>query len=129
VAVRRALVGVPADLNPADEPASERVLALHEPTVGPPDEQSLELVRSLLDTNRAGGGGALEEGAGRAAEHLDRAVARHHLPQGYPEALDIAPTPAERLVPVAALGIRSLEAVRRRWPERLDQWLWRATRR
>jgi hypothetical protein len=45
------------------------------------------------------------------------------LRQGYPEALDIAPTPAERLVPVAAVGIRSLEAVRRRWPERLDQWL------
>ena len=56
------------------------------------------------------------------AEHLDRAVARWHLPNGYPEALHIAPTPAERLVPVAAAGIRGFEAVRRRYP-RLDPWL------
>lgn len=53
------------------------------------------------------------------AEHLDRAVARWHLPPGYPVALRIALTPAERLVPVAAAGIHGLEAVRRRYP-RLD---------
>ena len=116
------LVGVPADLNPADEHESERLLALHELTAGPPDHQSLELVRSLLDTNLSPDGGPLEQRAGRMAEHLDRAVARRHLPNGYPEALRIAPTPVERLVPVAAAGIRSFEAVRRRSP-RLDPWL------
>ena len=116
------LVGVPADLNPADEHESERLLALHELTAGPPDHQSLELVRSLLDTNLSPHGGPLEQRAGRMAEHLDRAVARRHLPNGYPEALRIAPTPVERLVPLAAAGIRSFEAVRRRSP-RLDPWL------
>jgi hypothetical protein len=116
------LVGVPPDLIPADEHESERLLALHELTAGPPDQQSLELVRSLLDTNLSPDGSALEQRAGQVAEHLDRAVARWHLPAGYPESLRIAPTPAERLVPVAAAGIRGFEAVRRRYP-RLDPWL------
>jgi hypothetical protein len=43
-------------------------------------------------------------------------------PPPAPEALRIAPTPVERLVPVAAAGIRSFVAVRRRSP-RLDPWL------
>ena len=57
---------MPPDLNPADEHESERLLALHELTVGPPDQQSLELARSLLDTNLAPDGSALEQRAGHA---------------------------------------------------------------
>ena len=42
------LIGVPADLNPADELQAGRMLELRELTAGPADEDSRELVRRLL---------------------------------------------------------------------------------
>jgi hypothetical protein len=116
------IMGVPLALNPGTEHGSERLLGLHELTVGPPDEQSLELVRSLLDSNLAPDGSALEQRAGRFAEAVDRAVARRNLPPGYPDALRIEATPVEHLLPVARAGFRAVEAVRRRVPA-ADAWL------
>jgi len=45
------LVGVPLELNPDGEAAAHRLLELRELTAGPPGQQSLELVRALLDSN------------------------------------------------------------------------------
>jgi hypothetical protein len=116
------LVGVPPDLNPADEHESERLLALHELTVGPPDQQSLELVRSLLDTNLSPDG--------RCARAARRTGGRAPRPRGGP----VAPSqrlprgPAHRAHAGRAPRPRRrrrhprLEAVRRRYP-RLDPWL------
>jgi hypothetical protein len=116
------LVGVPSELNPDGEAAAYRLLALRELTAGPPDQQSLELVRSLLDSNLEPDGNALARAAGRAFEALDRAVAWRNLPPGYAAALNIPPTPVTHTLPAIAAGFKAVEAVRRRVPG-ADAWL------
>jgi hypothetical protein len=116
------LVGVPPDLNGAGEREAVRLLELRELTVGPPDAQSLELVRALLDSNVDPDATALQRRVGRWLEALDRAIARRHLPPGYADALQIAPTHAERVVPAIAAAVHAIEAIRRRVP-RADAWL------
>jgi hypothetical protein len=116
------LVGVPPELNPEDEAAAHRLLDLRELTAGPPDEQSIELVRALLDSNLEPDGNSLARRAGRTLEAFDRAVAWRNLPPGYAAALRIPPTSASRALPAIAVGIKAIEAVRRRVPSAND-WL------
>jgi hypothetical protein len=116
------LVGVPHELNPEDEAAAQRLLDLRELTAGPPSEQSIELVRALLDSNLEPDGNALARRTGRAFEALDRAVAWRNLPPGYAAALRIPPTSASRALPAIAVGVKAIEAVRRRVPSAND-WL------
>jgi hypothetical protein len=116
------LVGVPEDLNPAGEQQAERLLALRELTVAPPDDQSLELVRALLDSNLDPDAGVLQRGLGRFLEAIDRAVARRHLPPGYADLLRISPTRARAALPVLAAIVRAIEALRRRVPA-ANGWL------
>jgi hypothetical protein len=116
------LIGVPAELNTADELEAGRMLELRELTAGPPDSDSRELVRALLDGNLQPDGTSLQRGAGRLMQAIDRAIAIHGLPDGYATALGIEPTPARWLLPPGIAGVRALEAVRRRVPA-LDGWL------
>ena len=116
------LIGVPADLNPADPLEAGRMLELRELTAGPPDSDSRELVRALLDGSLQPDGTALQRGAGRFMRAIDRAIAIDSLPSGYPEALGIEPTPARWLLPPGIAGVRAVEAVRRR-ASGLDAWL------
>jgi hypothetical protein len=115
------LVGVPPELNPEDEAGAQRLLDLSELTAGPPDQQSIELVRALLDSNLEPDGNALARRTGRALEALDRAVAWRNLPPGYAAALQIPPMSASRALPPSPWASR-LEAVRRRVPSASD-WL------
>jgi hypothetical protein len=116
------LVGVPPELNPAGEEDAQRLLELRELTAGPPDEQSLELVRALLDSNLRPGGTPVQRWAGRGLGALDRALAWHNLPAGYADRLGIPPTRAQRLLPALIAGFRTVEALRRRRP-RTEGWL------
>src|SRR4051794_16423324 len=116
------LVGVPPELNPDGESAARRLLSLRELTARAPDEQSIELVRALLDSNLERDGNPLARRTGRALEALDRAVAWRNLPRGYAAALRIPPTSASRALAVIAAGIKAVEAVRRRVP-RANDWL------
>lgn len=116
------LIGVPADLNPAGEVEAGKMLELRELTAGPPDSDSRELVRALLDGNLQPDGTPLQRGVGRFLRAIDRAIAIDALPAGYPEALGIEPTPARWLLPPGIAGVRAVEAVRRRVSV-LDGWL------
>jgi hypothetical protein len=116
------LVGVPPELNPAGEEEAERMLELRELTAGPPDEQSLELVRALLDSNLRPDGTTAHRWAGRGLGALDRALAWHNLPAGYADRLGIRPTRAQRLLPALIAVFGAVEAVRRRSP-RTEAWL------
>jgi hypothetical protein len=116
------LFGVPLALNPESVAESERILALRELTAGPPDAQSLELVRALLDSNLMPDGAPLQRLAGRGLHAFDRALARRNLPPGYPQMLGIAPTPLERAFPLLRAGVRAIEGVRKRAPS-ADAWL------
>jgi hypothetical protein len=116
------LVGLPPELNPAGEEEAERLLELRELTAGPPDEQSLELVGALLDSNLYPDGTVVQRWAGRGLGAFDRALAWHNLPAGYADSLGIRPTRAQLLLPVLVAGFRAVEAVRRRLP-RTEDWL------
>lgn len=116
------LIGVPADLNPAGELEAGRMLELRELTAGPPDSDSRELVRALLEGNLQPDGTAVQRAAGRFLEGVDRAIAIRNLPTGYADALGIEPTHVRHVVPIGIAGVRAIEAARRRVPG-LDEWL------
>jgi hypothetical protein len=79
-------------------------------------------VRALLDSNLEPDGNALARRTGHALEALDRAVAYRTLPPGYAAALQIPPTSASRALPAIAVGVKAIEALRRRVPSAND-WL------
>ena len=107
---------------PPERRTRRGLLELRELTAGPPDEQSLELVRALLDSNLRPGGTPVQRWAGRGLGALDRALAWHNLPAGYADRLGIPPTRAQRLLPALTAGFRTVEALRRRRP-RTEGWL------
>jgi hypothetical protein len=120
------LFGVVPELNCDGEIEAGRLVALRELTRGPVDQDSIELVRALLDTNLQPDGSRVQQRIGTLLEAFDRAVMWRHLPPGYTDALQVPPPPAlaSRFLDVCGFLVRLEERVRQRVPA-TNTWLTR----
>lgn len=110
------LVGVPDELNPGTPEGSTRLFDLVELTRDPPDDDSRELVASVLTSGRTGLRTRGERLGASVGEAVERAMAWHHLTAAQLAAVGFPPTRASRVVPVVRAGVRVTEAICRAAP-------------
>ncbi len=110
------LIGIPAEINPADTEESARLLDLVELTRDAPDEDSRALVAATLGSTHVGAETRGERLTASLLEGAERAMAWHHLPEAHLDSIGSPRSRAKRAMPLLVAAVHTRERMRRRIP-------------